>query len=209
MPDNLPRNPGTALDWIEARSDRWVEHAGAIGLPEGLAQDARAARLAADEAAAQARAATLAWRHAVGRAMDRTRAAIGAIKTHAAVTDDPGVYALALLSERSRPGEAPPPQTPSNLAWTVRTDGAVELRWDGGGPQGTYYVLRRALPGERDFAVLGTTTSRAFTDETLPAGAAGTRYAVTARHGDASAPGPVAQVRLGREPQTSSAERAA
>ncbi|NRA57835.1 MAG: hypothetical protein HRU13_06925, partial [Phycisphaerales bacterium] len=132
--------------------------------------------------------------------VDRARAAIAAIKAHAAVTDDPGVYALALLSERSAPGEAPPPDTPRDLAWAVRTDGAIELSWDGGGPQGTYYVLTRALPGARGFAVLGTTTSKRFTDETLPAGASGTRYAVTARHGDASAPGPVAEVRLGRPP---------
>ena len=53
MPDNLPRNPTTALEWIESRTDAWVERSGAIGLPEGLAQevadlaaDARAARVA-------------------------------------------------------------------------------------------------------------------------------------------------------------------
>ncbi|MEQ8315877.1 MAG: hypothetical protein RIE77_08370 [Phycisphaerales bacterium] len=204
MPENLPRNPTDALDWIRARAQRWIDHAGEIGLSEAfaqeirdLAEESRIKRREADEAASRAKAATLAWRISIRHAMDRTRAAIGAIKTHAAVTQDPGVYALAGLSPRDKPGDAGPPEAPSSPRFVVRPGGAVEISWDGGGPQGTFYVVKRALPGEQQYTIMGTTTSRRFTDETLHVGVGRVHYAIDAQHGRHLVRGDVLPVQLG------------
>lgn len=222
MPENMPQNPTDALEWIEARADAWIEHAGAIGLDEAFAQDvrlladlARARRLAADEAAARAKSATLAWRNGIADAKARARAAIATIKAHAAATGDPEVYTLAGLSKRAGPGEAPPPSAPKNLAFDVRPRGEVELRWEGGGgggPQGTYYVVQRSLDGGRSWSVLGTTTSKRFVDGDLPIGAPEIRYAVIARHGEHAVWGGPLLVRLGTRPaggEAAARERAA
>lgn len=219
MPENLPQNPTDALEWIEARAPQWIERAGQIGLGEAFAQEvadlagvARARRLAADEAAAHAKSATLAWRNGIGAATSRARAAIATIKAHAAATGDPGVYALAGLRPRARPGEAPPPEKPTNLAFDVRPAGEVELSWNGGGPQGTYYLVQRSLDGGETWRVLGTTTSKRFVDGDLPFGLDGIRYAVVARHGEHAVWGHVLFVRLGTKPadgETALRERAA
>lgn len=204
MPENMPQNPTDALEWIEARAPGWVARAEQIGLSDELAQEvrdlasaARARRLAADEAAARAKSATQAWRHGIRAARSRARAAIATIKAHAATTGDPGVYALAGLSSRSKPGEAQPPEVPTDLAFDVRPAGAVELSWRGGGPQGTYYVVQRSIDGGGSWSVLGTTTSKRFVDEDLPIGLPETRYAVVARHGEHAVWGSVLFVRLG------------
>jgi hypothetical protein len=200
----MPKNPTDALRWIETHAPRWVREAGAIGLSEQLAQEvadlaaeARARRLAADRAASAARSATLAWKLSVRRAMDRTRAAIAAIKAHAAGAGGPGVYPLAGLPRPQKPGTAGPPASPSSPRFTVRTDGAVELAWTGGGPQGTFYVVKRLLPGEAGWTVVGTTTSKRFTDETLEEGAREVRYAFDAQHGAHRVAGDILVVRLG------------
>lgn len=204
MAENMPQNPTDALEWIEIRAERWVQHADAIGLGEAFAQDvlllaeqARARRLAANEAAARAKSATQSWRLGIGDAKKRARAAIATIKAHAAATGDPEVYTLARLSKRASPGEAPPPKMPQNLAFDVRPRGEVELSWDGGGPQGTYYVVQRSFGVRRNWSVLGTTTSKRFVDGDLPIGATETLYAVIARHGKHEVWGNPLPVRLG------------
>lgn len=207
MPENLPQNPTDALEWIEVRAPQWIARAGQIGLSEELAQEvsdlaaqARARRVEAGEARARARSATRAWKNAIAQSKKRTRAAIAAIKAHAAATDDPQVYALARLSSRARPGEAPPPKQPTNLGFDVRPRGDVELFWQGGGsggPQGTYYIVQRKLDPAGPWVVLGTTTSKRFVDEGLPVGVGEVRYAVIARHNEHEVWGQPLVVRLG------------
>ena len=220
MPENMPQNPTDALEWIEQRAQRWIDNASALGLSGALAQEvldlaeiARARRRAAHEAAANARSATRAWRSGIRDAKRRTRAAIAAIKARAAATGDPGVYTLALLSARAGPGQAPPPQTPRNLAFAVRPRGEVELSWQGGGPQGTFYIVQRSFDGGRTWGVLGTTTSKRFVDDDLPTGLEEISYAAIARHGEHAVWGVPLPVRLGtrpaeRERRADAAERA-
>jgi hypothetical protein len=207
MPENMPQNPTDALEWIELRAERWVQNAAALGLSETLAQEvldlaeiARSRRRAADEAAVRARSATRSWRNGIRDAKRRTRAAIAAIKAQAAATGDPGVYTLALLSGRAKPSEAPPPQTPRDLAFTVRPNGEVELWWKGGGPQGTFYIVQRSFDGGKNWSVLGTTTSKRFVDEDLPTGLDEIHYAAIARHGEHAVWGSPLLVRLGTRP---------
>lgn len=204
MPENMPRNPTDALDWIEAHTQQWIDHAGAIGLSEALAQEvgdlaeeSRVKRLEADSAANRARSATLAWRISIRHTMKRTRAAISAMKTHAAVTDDESVYVLAGLSPRAKPSDAGPPDTPNSPRFVVRQGGSVELSWDGGGPQGTFYIVKRSLPGENDYTILGTTTSKRFSDETLHVGVGEAWYAIDAQHGKHLVRGAILIVQLG------------
>lgn len=204
MPENLPRNPTDALDWIEAHTQKWIDHAGAIGLSEAFAQEisdlaeqSRDKRLEADTAANRAKCATLAWRISIRHTMKRTRAAISAMKTHAAVTDDTGVYVLAGLSPRDKPSDAGPPKSPRSPRFVVRQGGAVVISWDGGGPQGTFYIVKRMLPGETDYTIMGTTTSKTFTDETLRVGVGEAWYAIDAQHGKHLVRGDILIVQLG------------
>lgn len=207
MAENLPQNPTDALEWIEARAPQWIARAGQIGLSEQLAQEvsdladlARAKRLAADEAAARAKSATLDWKNTIRSTKARARAAIAAIKAHAAATGDPRVYALAQLNQRDKPGEAPPPNRPTNLCFVVRPRGDVEVSWQGGGsggPQGTYYIVQRRIDPAGPWVVLGTTTSKRFVDGDLPIGLAEVRYAVVARHNEHEVWGQPLVVRLG------------
>ena len=204
MPENLPRNPTDALDWIRAHTQKWIDNAAAIGLSDAfaqeirdLAEESRVKRVEAGAAAVRAKSATLAWRISIRHTMKRTRAAISAMKTHAAVTDDKGVYVLAGLSPRAKAGDAGPPKSPSSPRFVVRQGGTVEISWDGGGPQGTFYIVKRLLPGERGYTIMGTTTSKRFTDETLRVGVGEVFYAIDAQHGRHQVPGDILVVRLG------------
>ena len=215
MAENLPQNPTDALALIEARAPRWIDKAGQIGLSEQLAQEvsdlaaqARARRVEAGQARARAKSATRAWKDAIAESKKRTRAAIAAIKAHAAATDAPNVYSLARLSSRARAGEAPPPRRTTHLGFHVRPRGDVELSWQGqgsGAPQGVYYIVQRSLDGGRTWSVLGTTTSKCFVDEALPVGQAETFYTVIARHGEHEVWGSVLPVRLGTKEATGDA----
>lgn len=68
---------------------------------------------------------------------------------------------------------------------------------EGGGPQGTFYIVKRLLPGERDYTIMGTTTSKRFTDETLRVGVGEAWYAIDAQHGKHLVRGDILIVQLG------------
>lgn len=66
-----------------------------------------------------------------------------------------------------------------------------------GGPQSTFYAVQRLLPHDWHRSALGTTTSKRFTDETLPVDPGQVQYSVNARHGKHTEYGSIVLVRLG------------
>jgi hypothetical protein len=191
----MPTVPDTRIgkiEFYESRMAPWAAAGGAIGLSIDsiTAQTSRvaAARAAYDAhlaAEAAARAATAAFTEAV-RAMHGDAGAgsdmIAIIRNHAQVTDDPEVYSLAQIPPPKTPGTLPPPGTPSSFRVDLLADGALTLSWKcphPRGAEGTMYEVLRSVDGG-DFAFLTTVGTRAFTDRSVPAGAAEVVYEVTA-----------------------------
>jgi hypothetical protein len=100
-----------------------------------------------------------------------------------AAADGDGVYVLAQIPAPSAPTPVPPPGTPTDFTVSVRADGALVLGWKCPNPArstGTVYQVARQLGATAPMVVLGSSGSRRFIDATLPAGAAGATYQVTA-----------------------------
>jgi hypothetical protein len=204
MGTNLPAHRGPAIDWINARLTPWGANAVAIGLEPtdppalvALAGAADDARIAADNARAASKAATQAWYDTADAAMDFARDLILKIKTQAAVTNDPQVYTLALISARANPGETPAPEVPSDIRAELLDQGRVRLTWKGKGPRGTFYIVKRRLVSENTFTVIATVTDKVFTDESLPFGVDKVVYAIDAQQTDKLVYGPEKNVQLG------------
>jgi hypothetical protein len=82
------------------------------------------------------------------------------------------------------PGPTPAPGTPSALHVDLLATGALVLSWKCPHPSGaigTVYEVQRRIGGEGDpFAYVGTTGSKTFIDDTLPAGSSNITYQITA-----------------------------
>lgn len=204
MGRNLPSERGPALDWITDRLATWTDNAAAIGVdPAAVAALASAtsqatnARSAAGAARANSKSKTLDYYDKALVAMDGARDLILEIKAFAASTDDPQVYVLADLSPKDDPGETPAPEAPSDVGFVLRPGGSLELRWKGKGPQGTFYIITRQLPGESSFSTIATVTDKVFTDSTVPFGTDQVLYQIKAQQTSKVSEGPIVTVRLG------------
>ncbi len=204
MGRNLPTQRGNALDWITDRLATWTENAAAIGvdaadvaaLASATAQ-ADTARTAAGAARAASKSATQNYYDKADTAIEGARDLILTVKAFAASSDDPQVYVLADLSPKAPPGETPAPDAPSDVGTTLLPNGALELKWKGRGPQGTFYIVSRQLATETAYSVIATVTDKAFTDSGLPFGIDEVRYQINAQQTDKVTQGPITVVRLG------------
>ena len=180
------------LAFYESHLPAWSLHAAEIGLNAAsvaalgvLTAAARADYDAHIKAQNAARAATQKFYDSV-RAMHAGPGAgadmIQTIKTHAQVTSDPAVYALAMIPSPSTAGATAPPGTPFKFTTALREDGSIELKWKCGNPSGTvgtiYEVMRSVNGGAMTF--VGATGVKSFADDTLPSGSANVTYQVTA-----------------------------
>ncbi len=204
MGTNMPAKRGPAIDWINQRLDMWTANAAAIGLDPtdvatltALTGTAKTARTHAQTLRNNAKSGTVAWYAAADEAMDKARDLILEIKSFAASSDDPQVYVLADVSPRSAQGETPAPDVPSVIRAELLDQGRVRLTWKGKGPRGTFYIVKRRLPGESTFTVIATVTDKVFTDESLPYGVDKVVYAIDAQQTDKLVYGPEKNVQLG------------
>lgn len=205
MGTNMPQNRREALLWVESHVAAWNDNAAAIGLtPEAVASVIASATAARQDlttslaARASSKGATQTWYGSADGMKDLASEAVLAIKAFAEASGDPqAVYDLADITGTNPPSPAEPPAQPSDLRASLNNNGQVELTWKGKGPQGTYYLVTRQLAGEGSFAFMGDTTSKAFTDTTVPAGKTSASYQVTARHTVNSVPGEPILVRFG------------
>lgn len=229
----IPAGREAQIQFASSHVGAWEADPSAIGLsPQTVeaiadaAQAAREARDAAGRAAEAARAATLIADDALARLNDRVRGAVRTIKAFALVSDDPSrVLGLAnipvpanLLSTPRTP--LAPPTRPDNVSFTLRGDGALTLSWTSrraSTGDGSYFVVRRKLDGQRDFTDIGvapgsTKESRtiSFADATLPQGATGASYVIEGRRGHARGePTAALGVQFGAAPSRNGGPRAA
>lgn len=204
----IPAGREAQIQFASAHAQAWEADPSAVGLtPEIVAEiaahaeAAREARNAASRAAEAAKAATLLAESALEQLNHRVRGAVRSIKAFALASDDPArVLGAAnipvpanLLSTPRTP--LAPPTRPDHVAFNLRSDGALTLSWTSRRASigdGSYFVVRRKLDGERDFTDIGvapgsTKESRtiSFVDTTIPIGARGALYIIQGRRGHA------------------------
>ena len=220
--------PGNYIDKVqfyETHLTPWAANAVAIGTTAALVTDlttktaaARAAYDAQQSVQAAAKAATLSLGTAVAAMGSAGAAIINQIRAKAASGGD-GVYALAQIPAPATPTPVGTPGTPTSFAASLGADGALGLKWKCVNPigsVGTIYQVWRRINGTGgtggasvDFAYLGGSGTKSFTDSTVPAGSAAVTYQIQAVR--STAVGPWAQFNVnfgvsGGESMTASVE---
>ncbi|MBY0311124.1 MAG: hypothetical protein K2W85_03555 [Phycisphaerales bacterium] len=226
----LPHRVQDLLAFAESHADIWAERAAEIGLSSAQAQRvidltgaARAARERAGMAANAARAAALEQRIAIDALQAALSESIKGIRLFGESTGDDAVFAAAEIPLPAQRSPAPPPPQPTDLsARLVPGDaggggGAVAILFkaiDRSNAGSITYLVRRKLPSEREFSIVGTVGSqrgrstlgsslgsaslprgvKAFIDDALPAGAdlSGVQYTIQGERG--AALGPMSQI---------------
>lgn len=204
----IPAGREAQIQFASTHAQAWEADPTAIGLTPQIvdaiadaAAAAREARAAASRAAEAAKAATLLADNALAELNNRVRGAVRSIKAFALASDDPTrVLGAALIPVPANLLSTPrtplaPPTRPDHVAFTLRSDGALTLSWTSrraSTGDGSYFVVRRKLDGERDFTDIGvapgsTKDSRtiSFVDTTIPIGARGALYIIEGRRGHA------------------------
>lgn len=195
MAENLPRTTPEFINWSRTHAELWAHDPESIGLTPAQAEEfaALAEDLgAAQRAAVAARQASVDATRRLSDALARARATggvfIGVIKTHAAVTGNPGVYSGSGVSPAARQGTLPPPTAPQRFSSRVNPDGSLTIRWKVRQPVGVTdvaYLVYRRLGAEREFTLVGSEgTNKSFTDAGLPVGVGRVEYIVRAKRGE-------------------------
>lgn len=205
----LPKSQAKLITFFEAHTDLWAQDPAAIGLdPLKLgALSAAAAEARQDFASAiAAREAAKAATTALSGSIERLRAlggpAISAIRAFAESAEDPwSIYSAAHIPPPGDPSPAPAPDAPTDIAITLQTDGALELRWKTRQPAPgaeVYTQIRRRLNGAGGYTPLGATGARVFIDDSVPAGTGSVEYIFTVHRGGKSSDPVVRSILLGR-----------
>ncbi|HYE60707.1 MAG TPA: fibronectin type III domain-containing protein [Phycisphaerales bacterium] len=197
----IPRSPRPAVQaWGRAHAPIFVGQAEQLGLPEEQAAlykaavDELDAAVRAQEAARNVyRTATTNAEKALARLLAVQGDTVRIIRAYAESTDNPqAVYSAGQLPPIATPTKmAEPAQPRSVTASLVATSGAIELRWKAKNPEGssgTSYIVRRRLPGEAAFTIVGITGKKRYTDSTLPAGHGRMEYTIQGQRSDLSGP---------------------
>jgi hypothetical protein len=188
----IPSKRSEQVTFCESHLPVWnAAPPAAIGLtaPQIAALNAKtvAARqaLSALAAARQAsKAATLAFYTACAAMRDEAADLVKFIKAYAESQPNPlEVYVLAEIDPPAPPTPLPAPGKPKDFLVALENSGAITLSWaadNAAASSGAFYTVRRKLPGQSKFMVLGGTGGSTlenrrmfFTDATIPASAAG------------------------------------
>jgi hypothetical protein len=190
--------------WAQAHAPVWAANAANIGLTpaqaaaySGAVAAYEAAALAQEQARQAARAATDSAAAAFNELRSLTGDRVRNIRAFAQDQEKPlTVYMLAQIPPPAAPTPVPPPAKPADLAALLdASTGELTITWKAANPRGasgTSYIVKRKLPGEAQFAFVGVSGSKRFTDETLFAGPDSVQYTVQGQRADAS--GPVSDV---------------
>lgn len=181
------------LEFFEQRAPGWVTNAATIGLTTEQATQLQnlvtGTRTAYDDAQAARNAAKSATvnQDAAFDAMDTFGAQmIKIIRAFGIATDDPSVFATAQIPEPKQP-EPRAPVNPSNVAFSLENNGALEVRWDGTIVPGTSFLVDRQIwagTGQPTaFVRVATVSERRFVDTDIPTGTATATYRVSALKG--------------------------
>lgn len=196
-----PTNPRSAfVEWCVTHAGVFQAEEVAIGLSKAQAvafagATEKAGSLLLEQAEAWERYLVATQRVRDGVALLRREAGdcVRSIRAFAETTDDANrVYAAAQIAAPKTPSPAAPPEKPRQLAATLNaTSGALTLTWKARDPNrrgGMMYLVRRRLPGEDGFTLLGTTGKKTFVDAALPAGMASVEYSIQSQRGERLSP---------------------
>jgi len=177
--------------WAQAHAETWAENAVAIGLTPAQAlafSDAinllQTAAVSQDKAREAAKAATEGVSDAFSAAKLITGETLKRIRLFAETTNNPSVYQVANIPSPNAPSPVPPPGTPTDFKIELDTSGAITLKFKCNNPanaSGTSYLIRRKLPSETSFSIIGSSGKKSYTDMTLPAGITSAEYTVQAQ----------------------------
>ncbi|MEO1716609.1 MAG: hypothetical protein AAFR76_05810 [Planctomycetota bacterium] len=206
----IPNGKAERISFFEIRLNDWAANAAAIGLDTseatqiaGLTAQARAAFNAAQEARANALSATQTQDDAIDAMVAYGADLVKTIKAFAETNEDPGVYTTANIPQpRPRTPLGPAPQ-PQNVTLNLTTTGAISVAWQAETAGRMAFVIeRQTMPvggSFGDWSIIGTTTTKNFIDETVPAGLERAVYRITAeRPGGRSEPSESATAYFGR-----------
>lgn len=198
------------LLWSRTHAVNFVQSAAQIGLTNEAAEQYQAEVAAVDQLLNEQETLLNAYRTktseveaALTRLLTSTGNTVRTIRAFAATAPDPqAVFSAARLDPPRKATPAAAPAQPQSLAARlISGDGALEISWKARNPrgtQGTAYIVRRRLAGEREFSFLGVTGAKRFTDNTVPAGVTGVEYTVQGQRADVSgAWSPILSVALG------------
>lgn len=104
------------------------------------------------------------------------------------------------LSVRKAPSPLPPPGTPNDFRVTLSADGSIELTWKcvhPRGSRGTLYQVFRRTTDDGEFAYVGGSGAKRFTDTTIPAGTTALTYQIRAVRSTSAGPWATFNVRFG------------
>ncbi|MEL6497279.1 MAG: hypothetical protein AAF937_06115 [Planctomycetota bacterium] len=206
----IPDGRSERINFFENRLNAWAANAAAIGLSADevtriaqlttLARDGfNAAQVARDDA----KSATQTQNDAIDAMAAYGADLVKTIKAFAQTNEDPGVYTAANIPQpkpRTPLGPAPQPQ---NVTLKLTTTGAISVAWQAETAGRMAFVIeRQTMPvggSFGDWSIIGTTTTKNFIDETVPAGLERAVYRITAeRPGGRSEPSESATAYFGR-----------
>lgn len=191
----VPRQLQDFLDWADLHASTWVANAGGIGISNqkaaGFAQLAASARDRYNQQLAARQAldnATELQQDAVREARREAADLIRDIRAFAEDQNKPAeVYVLADLPVPGQAAPLPPPGKPNSVSVAIEpASGAITLRWKVTNPvgaSGTTYIVRRRVGGSGEYAFVGISGVRSFTDNTFIAGPDSVQYTIQGQRG--------------------------
>lgn len=189
------------LQWALAHAPIFLANDSEIGLTENqamafqtAANAAQAAQVAQTDAKDATKTATNIASVKFSDLRKQASTVIRNIKNFAENQDNPSVYDIAQIPPPADPSEIPPPAKPTGI--TVELDaanGAVTLKWKAANPKGaagTSYIVYRRLPAnpQGEFAFVGVTGVKKFTDNTFVAGPDAVQYRIQGQRSDKAGP---------------------
>jgi len=183
---------------MESLIEQWTTNQALIGLSSATITElsaeiaaARAAFTTSTEAYALARAATSNYHFKADAAHALASDAVQTMKAFAENSTAPGtVYALAGLTPKAAASPVEPPSRPVITGIALNSNGSVTIAWEGSGPTGTTYMVRRRNAGETAFVIIGQSgpSNKRLVDSGVPAGTPSATYTVQAVRGDDASP---------------------
>jgi hypothetical protein len=186
----VPKNRLDRLEFFEAHLPVWAKNPAAIGLSAAQLDDLTARTIEArsrfdflESIRLAAEAATSSHHNASDTMYDLGADLIATIKTFAALTDDPGVYAAAQIPSPSPPSPSGPPVKPTRLAATLLSPFGLRLKWRGTTARGAFFNIYRKIGTGGALTLLTSAAGKGFDDTTVPGGADLVTYYIEARRG--------------------------
>lgn len=210
----LPPNKIDLIQFCEAHVPIWSAAPTSIGLNAAqctaLDNATKAARLkfnAAETARNASKAATVNYDDSCAILRDVVGLMVKAIKLYADNQANPDpVYAAAQIPAPASPTTNPPPGQPTNFKFEIEPGGLLTFRWkstNSSGSTGANFSVARRLGPDGPFSVIGGSSAKVFTDDSIPFGVNSVTYIVTPRrNGQTGAPSDMLTVQFGVGGQT-------